>query len=173
MAVTDKMNAISGFEFKQSLPVIKDTDPDLDSHLREFHSLIDCHSFGKRGVRPYDMLLVFRRTLAPGSTRLKVYDTVMNRARKKGSLPDKAKSVFDEVISVLRKTIRETKMERQERAEKVFEELQMGRLPHSAFRAEWERCLDEMEDAGIEELNSHTLFRRYLQKIRQSCVRQF
>ena len=133
--------------------------------MREFHSLIDCHSFGKRGVRPYDVLLVFRRTLAPGSTRLKVYDTVMNRARKRGWLPDNAKKVLDEVISVLRRTIRETKMEKKERAEKVFDELSMGRLPHSAFRAEWERCLDEMEDAGIEPLSSDTLYRRYLRKI--------
>ena len=49
MAVTDKMNAITGFEFKQNLPVIKDTEPDLENHLREFRSLIDCHTFGKRG----------------------------------------------------------------------------------------------------------------------------
>ena len=82
MAITDKMNAISGFEIKQNLPVIKDTDLDLDRHLSEFHSLIDCHSFGKRGVRPYDVLQVFRRTLAPGSTRLKVYETTVGKARK-------------------------------------------------------------------------------------------
>ena len=99
MAITDKRNAISGFEVKQNLPVIKDDGLDLERHLREFHSLIDCHTFGKRGVRPYDMLQVFCRTLAPGSTRLKVYDTVVGKARKRGRLPHEAKEVFDEVIT--------------------------------------------------------------------------
>ena len=31
---TDRMNAIAGFEFKQSLPIIKDSDPDLERHTR-------------------------------------------------------------------------------------------------------------------------------------------
>ena len=30
----DKLNAIVGFEFKQNLPVIKDTDFDVDRHVR-------------------------------------------------------------------------------------------------------------------------------------------
>ena len=112
MAVTDTMNAIAGFEFKQCLPVIKDVDTDLDRHIREFQSLLDCHTFGKRGVRPYDTLTVFRKTLAPGSTRLKVYDTEIKRARKKGRLPLEAKEIFEDIIRKLKKTIRETGMER-------------------------------------------------------------
>ena len=35
LAATDKMNARSGLEFKQTLPVIKDTDLDLNNHLLE------------------------------------------------------------------------------------------------------------------------------------------
>ena len=128
MAVTGKTNAIAGFEFKQNLPVIKDTGPDLDRHIREFQSILDCHTFGKRGVTPYDMLTVFRKTLAPGSTRLKVYDTALKRARKQGRLPLEAKEIFEEIIKKLKRTIRETRMERQERTEKAFEDLIMGRL---------------------------------------------
>ena len=52
LAATSKMTALSDLEFKQTLPVIKDTDLNLDNHLLEFQNQIDCHSFGKRGVRP-------------------------------------------------------------------------------------------------------------------------
>ena len=40
------MNALTGFEFEQQLPVIKDSEPDLDRHLREFESILDCHAYG-------------------------------------------------------------------------------------------------------------------------------
>ena len=139
LLLSEFRKTISGFEFKQSLPVIKDNDLDLDRHLREFESLIDCHSFGKRGVRPYDLLTVFRRTLATGSTRLKIYDTELARARKRHRLPGEAKQVFDEIIAKLKRILRETGLERKERAERAFEDLTMGRLPHPAFRAEWEK----------------------------------
>ena len=108
---------------------------------------------GKKGVRPYDMLTVFRKTLAPGSTRLKVFDTVVKRARKLGRLPAEAKEVFDEVVIKLRRTIRETVMQKQERVEREFDQLQMGKLSHSTFRAEWEYCLEDLEDAGVDLLS--------------------
>ena len=69
---SDKLNALAGFKFEQSLPVIKDTDFDFDRHVREFQSILDCHSFGRRGIRPYDQLTVFRKTLPAGSVRLRV-----------------------------------------------------------------------------------------------------
>jgi hypothetical protein len=101
-------------------------------------------------VRPYDMLTVFRKTLAPGGTRLKVYDTVVKRARKLGRLPLQAKEVYEEILVKLRRTIRETKMQRKERVEKEFEDLVMGKLSHSAFRAEWEYYLEEFDEAGLD-----------------------
>ena len=79
-----------------SRPLIKDTDPDLDRHLGEYQSTIDCHIFGRRDVRHYDVLTVFRKALAPGSVRLRVYGTAITRARKHGRLPHKAKGVFDD-----------------------------------------------------------------------------
>ena len=66
-AANDKLNAIHGFKLEQSLPVIKDTDFDFDRHVREFQSILDCHTFGRRGIRPYDQLTVFRKTLPAGS----------------------------------------------------------------------------------------------------------
>ena len=41
----------------------------------------------------------------------------------------------------------------------------MGRLSHSAFRAEWEYCLEELEEAGVDMPSEDTLYRRYLRKI--------
>ena len=102
---TDRLNAIAGFEFKQSLPVIKDSDFDFERHVREFQSILDCHTFGRRGIRPYDQLTVFRKTLPAGSVRLKVYDTAVKRARKAGKLPHDAKDVYDDIIVKLRTVI--------------------------------------------------------------------
>ena len=83
----DKLNAIAGFKFEQSLPVIEDSDYDFERHVREFQSVLDCYSFGRRGVRPYDQLTIFRKTRPDGSVRLKVYDTAIKRARKADKLP--------------------------------------------------------------------------------------
>ena len=78
----ERVSAISGLEYKQNLPIIKDLDTNLDKHIREFQSILDCHTLGKKGIRAYDMLTLFRKTLAPGSTRLRVYETEFGKARK-------------------------------------------------------------------------------------------
>ena len=90
---SDQIQALAGLEFKYNLPVIKDTDMDLERHIREYQSVLDCHATNKKGVRAYDRLTVFRKTLAPGSVRLKVYDTAISRARKMGRLPAAAETV--------------------------------------------------------------------------------
>ena len=97
--------------------------------------------------------------------RLKVYDTAIKRARKAGKLPHEANEVYDEIIAKLRRVIREAKMQKQERVEKEFHDLSMGRLPHSTFHTEWEYLLDEMEEAGVDMPTQDTLFRRYLSKV--------
>ena len=73
------MNTLAGLGFKQTLPVLKDSDTDFDRHWRQFESIIDCHAYGRKAVRPYDVLVVFRKTLAPGSARLSMFNT--GRAR--------------------------------------------------------------------------------------------
>ena len=47
---------------------------------------------------------------------MKVYDTVVKRARKLGRLPLQAREVYEEILVKLRRTIRETKMQRKERS---------------------------------------------------------
>ena len=129
--------SIAGLEFKQQLPVIQDSDLDFDRHLREFRSIVDCYSLTRQsGVRPYDLLIVFKRTLAPGSTRLKIYDTAMAVASRAQRLPFQAEAVYNEIIAKLKKTLRESKLQKQTRVENEFTALEMGRLPHSAFTAE-------------------------------------
>ena len=127
----------AGLEFKQSLPVIQDSDLDFDRHLQEFRGIVDCYSLTKQqGVKPYDLLIVFKKTLAIGSTRLKVYETAMAVARKANRLPFQADVVYQEIIDKLRRTLRESKLQKQTRVENEFNALEMGRLPHSAFLAE-------------------------------------
>ena len=43
---TDKLNAIAGFKFEQSLPVIKDSDYDFEWHVREFPVYSSLSQFG-------------------------------------------------------------------------------------------------------------------------------
>eukprot|EP00969_Alexandrium_andersonii_P160100 7073735-Alexandrium_andersonii.AAC.1 len=55
-AADDRLNALAGIKLEQTMPVLKDTDPEFDRHWRNFQSIGDCHSFGRRGVRPLDAL---------------------------------------------------------------------------------------------------------------------
>ena len=119
----------------------------------------------KEGIRPYELLVVFRRTLPANSTRLKIYDNVMCQAQKDKRLPHQAQAVYDAILHKMRDTLRESVITKQTRVETEFTQLEMGRLPHSAFLTEWERMLIVLDDAGIQQPDEGTLFRRYLQKL--------
>ncbi len=160
-----KLDALTGLEFKQQLPLLKDADTDFDRHWREVQSIVDCHSFGRRGVRPYDVLMILRKSLAPGSVRLRYYDTEMKKARKRGRLPADAAAVLEEIRDKLKKCNRQTRMQRQDKADRVFEALSQGALPHSSFRALWEEALEELEDAACEIPGEATLRRKYVWKL--------
>ena len=115
---------MAGLEFKQALPVIKDSDLDFDKHMREFRSIVDCYAVNKsQGVKPYDLLVIFRRTLAPGSTRLKIYDNVVAQAQKDNRLPMQAQAVYDEVLAKMRSVLRESILTKQTRIEIEFNQL--------------------------------------------------
>ena len=59
---TDRFSPIAGFEFKQSPPVIKDSEFDFERHVRETQSILDCHIFGRGVIRPDDQVTVFRKS---------------------------------------------------------------------------------------------------------------
>ena len=122
---TDRFNAVSQFEMKQNVPILKDSDLDLEKHLTELHSLLDCHSYGNQVIRPIDVLNIFRRSLAPGSIRLTLVDTEMSRVRKARRLPGEAKKIYDEIIAKLGKVMREMPLERKEKAERAFEAIKI------------------------------------------------
>ena len=104
---SDHYNAVSRFEMKQNVPILKDTDMDLDKHLLELNSLLDCHSYGNQIIRPIDRLNIFRKSLVQGGTRQAMADIVMKRAHKQKRLPHEAKEVYEEVLAKLRKIMRE------------------------------------------------------------------
>ena len=127
---------------------------------------MDCYALNKsQGAKPYDLLVIFRRTLAPGSTRLKIYDNVVAQAQKDNRLPMQAQAVYDEVLAKMRSVLRESILTKQTRIEIEFNQLEMGRLSHPAFLVEWERLLISMDDAKITLPDENTLSRRYLQKL--------
>ena len=112
---------MTGLEFKQTLPVIKDCDTDFYRHWRNSKSILDCHSFGRKSVRPYDILVLLKKILPAGSSRLPVYNNIVDKARKQGSLPDDSNAVPEELRGRLTKVIRKTSLLRQDRFDKEFE----------------------------------------------------
>jgi hypothetical protein len=124
---------LAGLEFKQALPVINDSDLDFDRHMRELRSIVDCYAMKKsQGVRPYDLLVIFRRTLAPGGTRLKIYDNSIAQAQKDNRLPHQAQQIYDDILKKIRSVLRESIFTKQTRIEIEFNQLEMGRLSHPA-----------------------------------------
>ena len=100
---------------------------------------MDCYALNrKEGIRPYDLLVVFRRTLAAASTRIKIYDNAIAQAQKDNRLPHQAQAIYDEILAKMKSVLRESKLTKQTRIENEFNQLEMGRLPHSAFLTEWE-----------------------------------
>lgn len=154
--------------FKQQLTVLKDSGPDMDRQIKEFQTMLGCHAFGRKGVRPVGMLNLFRKTLPVGATRLKVYDTYLRKVWKGGLIglmPHDAQAVYEGVLAKLRTVVRETAMQRQGRVEKAFEDFSVGRMSHLTFQAERAHLLVEMERTRIDPLSETMRFRRHLSKM--------
>ena len=89
MAIMDKMNAISMFEFKQNLPVMEDTDPDLDRHDRLFWNMVSCYQVSGRGPRDVHVLYMYQSGFKEGSTRRPIFNLAYSRAVKARRIPNK------------------------------------------------------------------------------------
>ena len=74
--------ALVGAEFLLTVPILKDSDPDFESHWRRFQAIFDCHVNHRGRVRPAEQLSEYRRCFQEGSVRLKVYETQMARATR-------------------------------------------------------------------------------------------
>ena len=168
---TDKANALVGIKFEQTLPIIKDSDPDFDTHWRRYYSAIQAHSFGRQGVRPWDIIQLIKKTLHPGSTRLMIYNMLYDRAERTGRFPDEAKEVLEEMKIRLRDCIKETSFQKEERLEREMNDLTFGNKPHAEFQAQFEVKLDALENAGLYDPMStmciRKMFRLYISKIPQ------
>jgi len=145
---TDRINAISGLDFKVKLPTISDSDPDLEKHMIEFEAALQCHAHGRSSVRAYDRLTLYKKTLQPNGVRFGIYEREFKRAQRKGRLPAKAQEVFELIVETQKKRIAETILEKQTRIDKKFNNLEMGRMSHAEFRGAFEDCLDDHEEAG-------------------------
>ena len=86
----DRSNAIIGLKMDQTMPTLKDSDVDFENHWRQFTSIMDMHSFGKRNVRRIDQLVAFGVSLQAGGTRRRIYDKAMKEAQHEKRLPEKA-----------------------------------------------------------------------------------
>ena len=171
-ALGERVNLLSGLEVKQSLPVIKDSDPDFKSWVADYETTLACYRSGRRGaVSAIDKLTLLRNCLPNGGVRAGLYMTMMRLARNAKRLPGDAEKVYEEVIDRLSSIIRETRMQRQHRVEQEFERLRQGALHFAAFRVEWEQKLLDMQEAGVVQTED-TLFRKLMHKLSQSLRTQ-
>ncbi len=163
---SEKLQAISGLDFKRPLPQISDSDPDLDKYDLEFDLAVECYSYGGRPLREIDKLWLYSYGFKEGGTRKTVYKNMMRRANRQKRLPQDAAKVHAEIRVELRTYIYETIMQKRIRLDKAFATVQQGGLSHANFRATFDNLLQDMEDSGMDMPTEETLHRNYLTKLR-------
>ena len=160
----DKCNAIIGLKFDQQLPVLKDSDVNFEDHWLSFTSIMEMHSFGRKGVRPMDRLVAFGTSLAKGGTRHRLYTTAWKQAQRDKRFPEQAAAVLLEIYTKLSGSLRETDFQKKTRLDREFEALDMRGRTHAEFRSMFEEKLFDMDCAGIKP-DEGVLFRKYITKI--------
>ena len=80
-----------------------------------------------------DAHTLFRRTLAVGSTRVKIYDSMVAQAQKDSRLPFQAQAVYDEILAKMKSVLRESKLTKQTRIEMEFNQLELVAYPIRPF----------------------------------------
>ena len=88
-------------------------------------------------MKSYDQLLLYQQCLPEGTTRRQIFDTYINRQRKRKRLPDQAKEVLSEIKGRLKDRIKETEFQRECRVDKEFDVLKQEGRPHYEFHAAW------------------------------------
>ncbi len=162
---SEKLQAVVGQDFKKNLPVIQDSDADLDKHDAAFDDAMLCYSYGGRKLRDIIWLLMCEESFPPRSTRHKVYNNWMRRAKRLKRIPEEAAEVMKEIRKELRTFIWETELQKMTRLDREFDALAQGNMSHADFRALWDNKLQDMEESGMDMPTTITLYRKYLQKI--------
>ena len=89
----------------------------FEDHWNDFMSIVNGQAYGRKAVRPYDVLNLFRKALPLGSTRLKMYDLILKQTRQDERIPEDAAAVLIEVKEQLSDIIQESTLAKQERTE--------------------------------------------------------
>ena len=72
--------------------------------------------------------------------------TEYDRACRKGRLPDGAGKVFLQIRDSASKLLSESKLEKAERLENMWNEIDQGTSTRAEFRAKWSAMLDDTDD---------------------------
>ena len=78
-------SAAAGIDFKQTLPLIKDTDLDMDRRMRTFENVVDClfTQARRKPLPPYYRLQLLGHIFAAGSVRKEIWDTSLPAAPRR------------------------------------------------------------------------------------------
>ena len=125
---------------------------------------LEISCIGQEDPRPIDVLMGYKRCLAPGSVRMRTYDLIMARAMKLGQVKDDPTTVINQLKKRMKEDIRETTFQAQSRLDKEYEALEMRGRTHGDFRSLFETKIEEMMERDCCP-NEDTLCRNYLAKI--------
>ena len=131
------------------MPTFKDSDNIFEKHWRQFQYAMDLHVIGRSALRPIDVMTAYSRCLPAGSVRLTIFDTCVNKAQKNNLLPSDAAKVMQEIKDKLRRAIRETTFQWQDRVDREYDGLVMQGRSHAEFRSLFEKCIADMHEARI------------------------
>ena len=149
---------ITGLKLDLTIPQIHDNNHDFATHWTELRGIMASRSSGRGDVRPHDQMTMFRRSLPANSVRLQVYDTAVKRAYVEKRLPDNPGAVLKDILVEMGALFEETDFQRDERVEKEFETLEMGRMPFAQFHAKWDKALLEVEIAKLSIAGARRIF---------------
>ena len=126
-------------------PSLGDDDHDVEDFFDRFEETVglanDC-----KGMNSREKLRVLRSCLK--QSRAKVYDVVLKAARANGDLEANPKAVYDRVKGRLME-FRETQIEQQTRADRVYEQVSKGKSSAVQFLPVWEAAVAELELRGL------------------------
>jgi hypothetical protein len=141
-------------------PSLTDTDQDIETFFEDLEDICDLAN-DATGMNDIERLRVLGNCLK--QSRKKVFRVKLKEARNNGLLRSDPGKVYEEIRARLME-FRETALERQNRVENEYQNLQKGKLTALQFLPLFESVTSEMDMSGVG-LSERQLLLGYLRKV--------
>ena len=117
------------------MPTLHDTSFEFWRHWHACQNVARCQTAGS-ALNEMDFLSMWiNRFLPEGGVRATTLKTLYDRAARKGRLPSEAPLVLTEMRGAVSLLLAETELERSQRLEQMWNEIEQGNTTHAEFRA--------------------------------------